>query len=52
MIKRRKNLTLHEKAELALKEAIKNEVKERKKTNRPLIIWKNGKVARVPASKL
>lgn len=52
MIKRRRNLTLHEKADLALKDAIKNEIKIRKKTNRPLIIWKNGKVTRVSTKNL
>lgn len=52
MINRRKSLTLHEKAKLALKEAIRNEIRDRKKTGRPLIVWKNGKVTRLSTKNL
>ncbi len=40
------------KAERALKAAIRDLIKARRKTNDSLIVWKNGKVVRVPARKL
>lgn len=40
------------KAEKALKHAVRDLIKERQKTNDFLVIWKNGKVVRVPARKL
>ncbi|MCA9393790.1 MAG: hypothetical protein KC900_06270 [Candidatus Omnitrophica bacterium] len=52
MIKRQKSFALHQKAELALKQAIRNEIKERKKSGRPLIVWKNGKVTRLSTKNL
>ena len=39
--------SLQDKAELALKEAVKEVVERHKKTGRPLAIWENGKVAYV-----
>ncbi|MEK6646779.1 MAG: hypothetical protein AABY84_08930 [Candidatus Firestonebacteria bacterium] len=45
----KKRLTLHEKAFLALKEAVREVVENHKKTGRPLAIWKNGKVVWVTA---
>jgi hypothetical protein len=44
--------TLHEKALKALKEAVKEVVERHKLSGRPLAVWKDGKVARIPASKL
>jgi hypothetical protein len=34
----------------ALKAAVRKVVEERKRTGSPVIVWKNGKVARIPAS--
>jgi len=39
-------------AEKAIKEAFKGVVKENKKAGLPLIVWKNGKVVKIPANKL
>jgi NCAIR mutase (PurE)-related protein len=36
----------------ALKSAVRKVVAERKRTGSPLIVWKNGKVARIPAAKI
>ena len=43
---------IQEKAEKALKSAVRKLVQERKKTGESLYIWRNGKVAKVPASQL
>lgn len=40
------------KAERALKHAIRDLIKARRKTNDTLVIWKNGKVVRVSARKI
>jgi len=40
----KKRLSLQDKAELALKQAVRKVVERHKKTGRPLAIWKNGKV--------
>ena len=37
------------KAEMALKKAVHKVVKEHERTGEPLIVWKNGKVAKVSA---
>ena len=39
-------------ADLALKEAVKDVVNRHKQSGRPLVIWKNGKVTRVPPNRL
>ena len=39
-------------AEKAIKEAFKGVVKENKKAGLPLIVWKNGKVVKIPTNKL
>ena len=44
--------TIQEKAEKALKSAVRKLVQERKKTGESLYIWRNGKVAKVPANQL
>ncbi len=44
------SLTL--KADRALKSAMRNLVKERARTGDSLIIWRNGKVLKVPARQL
>ena len=45
----KKRLTIQDKAELAIKEAVKGVVKRHKKSGRPLAIWEDGKVKRVIA---
>jgi len=44
--------TIQEKAEKALKSAVRKLVRERKKTGESLYVWRNGKVAKVLASQL
>ncbi len=44
--------TLQIKAEKALKEAVREVIEDHKRTGRPLIIWRNGKVAKVSAKRL
>ena len=39
-------------AEKALKKAVANVVVEHRQKNLPLVIWKNGRVVKIPASKL
>ncbi len=43
--RRRKRLSIQDKAEIALKRAVREVVERHKKTGRPLAVWKNGKVA-------
>jgi hypothetical protein len=43
----KKRLTLHDKAKLALKEAVKEVYKRAKKNRRPLAVWKDGKVVQI-----
>ena len=43
---------LHAGATKALKEAVRGVIEDHKRTGRPLIVWKNGKVTKVPASQL
>ena len=40
------------KAEKALKEAVQEVIEDHKHTGRPVVIWRNGRVAKVPASRL
>ena len=47
-----KRLDIQDKAALAMKSAIRKLVKRHKKSGLPLIVWKNGKVARIPARSL
>ena len=43
----KKRLTLHDKAKLAIKEAVKEVYEQAKKDRRPLAVWKNGKVVQI-----
>jgi hypothetical protein len=43
----KKRLSLQDKAELALKEAVRDVVKRHKKSGRPLSVWSHGKVVRI-----
>ena len=46
----RKGLKLDEKAELAMKEAVKKVIAQHKKDGRPLAVWENGKVKKIEAT--
>ncbi len=48
----KKRVTLLDKAELAMKSAIRQVVEDHKKSGRPLAIWKNGKTIRLSSDKL
>lgn len=52
MIKRHLKSSLPKMAEKALKQAVKEVVKENKKAGLPLVVWKDGKVVKIPSSKL
>lgn len=43
----KKKLSMQDKAELAMKAAVRQVVAEHKKTGRPLSIWKNGRAVHV-----
>jgi hypothetical protein len=43
----KKRLSLQDKAEIALKRAVREVVERHKKTGRPLAVWQNGKVVRI-----
>jgi hypothetical protein len=43
----KKRLTIQDKAELAMKAAVRKVVADHKKTGRPLSIWKNGRAVRI-----
>ena len=44
----KKRLSLQDKAELAMKKAIRQVIVEHKKSGRPLAVWKNGKTVYIP----
>ncbi|OGX38515.1 MAG: hypothetical protein A3G91_04400 [Omnitrophica WOR_2 bacterium RIFCSPLOWO2_12_FULL_50_9] len=46
----KKRLSLQDKAELAMKEAVRKVVERHKKTGRPLAVWENGKVRHISAA--
>ena len=48
----KRRVTLQDKAELAMKSAIREVVENHKKSGRPLAIWKNGRMIRISPSKL
>ena len=43
-------MSLQDKAEAALKEAVRGVVERHKKTGRPLAVWQNGKVVYISPS--
>lgn len=43
---------LHAGANKAIKEAVRGVIEDHKQTGRPVVIWRNGKVVKVPASQL
>lgn len=48
----KKRLSMQDKAELAMKAAVKKVIADHKKTGRPLAIWKNGKAVNVSPNSL
>lgn len=44
-------MTLQDKAEAAMKSAVREVVENHKKSGRPLSVWRNGKVMRISAEK-
>ena len=45
----KKRMTIQDKAEAAMKQAVKKVVAQHKKDGRPLAVWENGKVKKVAA---
>ena len=43
---------LSSKAEKALKSAVRQVVKEHKRTGQPIVVWRSGKVVRISANRL
>lgn len=48
----KKYRSLQDKALAALKEAVREVVENHKRTGRPLAVWRNGKVAKISATRL
>jgi hypothetical protein len=48
----KKRLSLQDKAEIALKEAVREVVRQHKKTGRKLAVWKNGKTVLISADEV
>jgi hypothetical protein len=43
----KKRMSLQDKAEAALKKAVRGVVEQHKKSGRPLAVWENGKTVRI-----
>jgi hypothetical protein len=43
----KKRMSLQDKAEAALKKAVRQVVERHKKSGRPLVVWQNGKVTKI-----
>jgi len=52
MTKSKSDSLLFDQASRAMRKAIKGVIAERKLRGQPLIIWRNGKVVKIPASQL
>ena len=52
MMKKKLKQSLPGMAEKALKEAVKEVVRENKKAGLALVVWKDGKVVKIPSRKL
>jgi CubicO group peptidase (beta-lactamase class C family) len=48
----KKRMSLQDKAEAALKKAVRKVVERHKKTGRSLAIWQNGKVAKISPNRI
>lgn len=51
-MKARKRMSLQDKAEAALKKAVRAVVERHKKTGRRLAVWKNGKIVLISPDKI
>lgn len=49
---RAKKESIQQKADRALKHAVRDLIKERRAKNQKLVIWRNGKVVRISAKKI
>jgi hypothetical protein len=52
MVKLEEGVLTAQKAERAIKRAIRGVVAERKLRGQPLIVWQDGRVVKIPASRL
>ena len=52
MIKKPEGNILSKKAEKAIKKAVRGVIADHKMRGEPLIVWKNGKVVKIPAQRL
>ena len=55
MIKRRNargGASIAEKAERALRIAVANTIEDHRRSGDPIIVWRNGKVVKIPASRI
>ena len=52
MRKKPEGVILSNKAEKAIKKAVQGVIADRKMRGEPLIVWKNGKVVKIPAQRL
>ncbi len=52
MVKRKSNTAILNKAGKAMRSAVRKVLAEKKMRGQPAIIWKDGKVVKVPASQL
>jgi len=48
----RKKTSLQDKAEAAMKAAVKEVIEQHKRSGRPLAVWKDGKVIHLPSRSL
>lgn len=48
----KKRLTMQDKAEIAMKVAVRKVIAEHKKNGRPIAIWKNGRAVNVSADSI
>lgn len=44
--------SIQQKANRALKQAVRDLIKERRAANDTIVVWKNGRVVRIPARKV
>ena len=52
MIKKTEGVSISKKAEQAIKKAVRGVIADRKMRGEPMIVWKNGKVVKIPAQQL
>lgn len=52
MKKLKKRLTIQDKAEIAIKVAVRKAIADRKRRGLPVAVWKDGKAVNIPANKI